>query len=213
MKTKSKRASDAIEQQLHYMIISLELAPGTMISEAELMEKLKCGRTPLREALQRLIQQYLIVSVPRKGIFIAELNLLDYIQLIEAVAHLESLAAGLAAERASEAEIDELEKIVQAAVKASQADKILEIVELDYSFHHAMAQYARNRYLLDMTARLHHLTSRFIYLAMKNGLKTGVSLDEHLEIINAIRSRDKVVASQNTYMHTIHAKERILAAL
>ena len=211
--SKSNRASDVIERQIHRMIITLELAPGMMVSEAELMQRLKCGRPPLREALQRLTQEYLIISVPRKGVYIAELNLPDYFQLIEAVAHLESLAASLAAERATETEIGELEKIIEATAKASDADNILEIVEQDYNFHQKMARYGRNRYILDMTARLHHLTSRFIYLAMKNGLKTGVSLDEHREIVDAIRARDKETAGKCTYTHTIHAKERIIAKL
>lgn len=208
-----KRASDIVEQRLRKMIVSLELPPGALIGEAELMEKLGCGRTPLREALQRLSQEYLVVSIPRKGVRIAELDLQDYVQLIEAVSHIEAVAARLAVRRADGDQIEQLESIVEAATRASQSGDILEVAYLDYEFHHAVAERSANRFIIDTTARLHRLTSRFIYLAMKKGLAGWESLDEHHRIIAAIKAGDEDAAAGITQEHFVRARDRIVAAL
>ena len=208
-----KRASDLIEEQLTRMIVSLELAPGTMIGEAELMERLDCGRTPLREALQRLGQEYLIVSTPRKGVRIAELDLPDYVKLIEAVSHIEAVAARLAARGAGADHVERIENIVAAATQAGQSGDNLGVANLDYEFHFAVAESGANRYIIDATARLHRLTSRFIYLAMKSGLAGWQSLQEHHRIIAAIKAGDEDAAASVTYEHFLSARDRIVAAL
>ena len=208
-----KRASDIVEQRLRTMIVSLELQPGSMIGEAELMEWLNCGRTPLREAVQRLAQEYLVITVPRKGVRIAELDLQDYVQLIEAVSYVEAIATRLAARRADEAQIEQLESLVAAAEAASRAGDILNVANLDYDFHHLVAECGANRYIVDTTVRLHRLTSRFIYLAMKKGLAGWPSLAEHRQIIEAIREGDEDAASSLTAQHIQTARERIVNAL
>ena len=107
--------SDRVGSELVKMIISLELEPGVIINEEELKNRLKCGRTPLREALIRLAQEKLILSIPRKGMFVAELDLMNYVQLIEAAGLLESYSAHLAVGLCSNDEIDGLEKTTMSA--------------------------------------------------------------------------------------------------
>lgn len=177
------------------------------------MEKLGCGRTPLREALQRLSQEYLVVSIPRKGVRIAELDLQDYVQLIEAASHIEAVAARLAARCADGDRLERLESIVDAATQASRSRDILSAANLDYEFHYAVAECGANRYVIDATARLQRLASRFIYLAMKKGLTGWESLDEHQRIIAAIKAGDEDAAADTTQQHFVRARDRIVAAL
>lgn len=207
------RASDRIEQELREMIITLELSPGAKVSEANLIQRLGCGRTPLREALQRLAEGYLIVSVPRHGVSIAELSLTDYVQLIEAVSHLEGISARIAARRMNSAEISNLENILAQAQKALEEDDILRFLQCDFDFHHNIARITRNRYIIDMVVRLHRLTSRFIYLAWKNGGSTQESIQEHIRILNALKNHDPDKAERLTFEHTQNAKNRIINAL
>jgi DNA-binding GntR family transcriptional regulator len=207
------RASDRIEQELRDMIITLELPPGAKVSEADLIKRLGCGRTPLREALQRLAEMYLVVSVPRHGVSIAELSLTDYVQLIEAVSHLEGISARLAANRISQVDIQKLEQILQKAESALSEDDILGFLQCDFDFHHKIAGVTRNRYIIDMVVRLHRLTSRFIYLAWKNGGSTSESIKEHKTILNAIKEKKAAEAERLTFEHTQNAKERIINAL
>lgn len=193
--------------------MSLELPPGTMIGEAELMERLGCGRTPLREALQRLAQEYLVVSIPRKGVRIAELDLPDYVQLIEAGSHIEAVAARLAARNAEGDDVDKMESMIERAERACQSRDILEVANLDYEFHQAVAEAGANRYVIDAAARLQRLAGRFIYLAMKRGLTGWESLDEHHRIFAAIKARDEDAAAETTRLHWVRARDRIVAAL
>jgi GntR family transcriptional regulator, rspAB operon transcriptional repressor len=208
-----KRASDIIEEKLARMIISLQLPPGAMITEADLAKQLDCGRTPLREALQRLAQQYLVVSVPRHGIFIAELNLLEYVQLIEAIAWLESGAAVLAAGRSNELDLAELKKNIQSTGNFFEKGDFLSVAEHDFMFHQKISEISRNKYLIDMTLRLHRLTSRFIYISLTNGMNIKVSMDEHHEIIEALERHDEEQAKKLTYDHMLKARERIISVL
>lgn len=208
-----KRASDIVEEQLTRMIVSLELPPGTMIEEAELMARLDCGRTPLREALQRLVREYLVVSIPRKGVRIAELDLPDYMQLMVAASQIEAVAARFAARFANSRDLEELESIVAAATDASLSQDILGVTNLDYDFHYAVARCGENRYVLDAVASLQRLASRFVYLAMRRGLTSWEALDEHREIIAAIKERDEDSAAQCTQQHWLRARDRVLAAL
>jgi DNA-binding GntR family transcriptional regulator len=207
------RASDKIEQELRDRIITLELAPGAKISEAELIMQLNCGRTPLREALQRLAEEYLVVAVPRHGVSIAELSITDYVQLIEAVSHLEGLSARLAAARVSPADIHNLERILDCSEDALTRDDILSFMKCDFDFHKSIAEISRNRYIIDMVIRLHRLTSRFIYLAWKSGGSTYDSVNEHRTILAALQEKNAQETERRTFEHTQNAKERIIHAL
>src|SRR5437870_13123370 len=90
------------------MIVSLELRPGAVIDERRLMERLGIGRTPVREALRRLAQERLVEVYPRRGMFVTGVDVRELARLSEVRAVLEPEAARLAAERATEADREEL---------------------------------------------------------------------------------------------------------
>jgi len=213
MPNENPRTSDRIEDEIRRLITTFEIPPGTMIREVDLTQRLGCSRTPLREALQRLAQEYLVVAVPRRGMIVAELSLLDYVQLIEALAHIESAAAGLAADRSSGEELDGLETTINRAREANQHGEYFSVTELDFEFHRSVAGITRNRYLIDTTVRLHRLASRFSFLALKQGENAELGIGEHRQILAAIRRRDAALARRQTQEHTLRTKERVLAAL
>ncbi len=211
--TRNNRASDRIEEQLVRLIISLELPPGAVVSEADLIKRLNCGRTPLREALQRLSQEYLITSVPRRGIIIAELNLINYVHLIELAALLESHSAYLAISRCTDAEASDLTNIVNKEAKAALDGDLLAIAELDLDFHRKIALLTRNIYMVDTMIRLHRMLNRYYYIALSNGLDIEISLADHRKIIRAFKRHDGEEARNLTYLHLMDAKDRIASAL
>lgn len=207
------RASDKIAEQLRKMIITLELPPGAVVTEAYLADRLGCGRTPLREALQRLAQEYLVVSVPRRGISIAGLSIVDFQQLIEALVLVEGFSAHLATERITDEELSKLETIVAKAEAASSERDFSTVAELDFEFHNLIAKATGNRYLADTIARLHRLATRFGYIAWQREGSGKASLSEHRQILAAFKSQDPVEAERQTREHTLRARERIVAAL
>ncbi len=93
--------TDRAYRELEEMIVTLRLSPGTVLSEQALALRLKIGRTPIREALQRLARDGLVVIMPRRGIMVSEINLRLQLRLLEVRRELERLMASLAAERAT----------------------------------------------------------------------------------------------------------------
>ena len=88
------------------LIVTLELAPGEAISEPELTARLGIGRTPVREALRRLAQERLVEVYPRRGMFVTTVDVRDLARLCEVRAVLEPEAARLAAERATQLDLE-----------------------------------------------------------------------------------------------------------
>lgn len=210
---RATRTSDRVVSDLIKMIISLELAPGTIIDETELTVRLGCGRTPLREALIRLAQERLVVSIPRKGMFVAELDLMNYVKLIEAAGLIESFSVYLAVEQCSNDDIDELEKISTTARDMHQKGDLLTVAELDFEFHLKIAAHTRNEYIFDSTARLQRMISRYFYIGLKNGLDITTSVDEHLRIVKAFRRRNAEEVKNLMYLHIIESRDRIAATM
>lgn len=208
-----KRSSDWIEEKLIDMIISLELPPGSVLSEAELIDRLHCGRTPLREALQRLAQEYLVVSIARKGMFVAELDLINYVKLIEADSLLESVSAYLAVDQCGNDEIDELEANIHKEQEAYQRGDLLLVAKLDYEFHKRISELTRNEFIVNSITRLHRLVTRYYFVALTNGLDLKTSADEHQRIVKGFRKRDAEEVRNLIYLHTKEAMDRIAATM
>jgi DNA-binding GntR family transcriptional regulator len=207
------RASDQIEQELISKIISLELQPGEMINEADLARQFQCGRTPLREALQRLAAAHLVVNIPRRGSFIAELKLLDYVQLTDSVSLLDSGVAGLAAEKCKPEDIARLKEILRQSADALGKGEYLQAALLDMQFHNAIAEITQNKYLIETTAILHRLICRFNYVALSRGMAGDVSQQDHTDILLALQNKDKQAAEKLISGHMTGARERIMRAL
>jgi DNA-binding GntR family transcriptional regulator len=93
------RLSDKAYHLIRLKIITLELAPLSAIDEQALMEDLQLGRTPIREALQRLAAEGLVNSAPRRGMFVADISLTDLQKIFELRVILEGFCARLAAQR------------------------------------------------------------------------------------------------------------------
>src|SRR5207237_2932327 len=127
-------------------IITLKLAPGSVIEEAHLREELGLGRTPIREALQRLAHENLVSFIPHRGTFVCDINLTDLHRLTEVRVELEGYAARLAADRAGAADrtlmkalIGELEKIHESYTHS--------LMRLDQRIHRQVYQATRNAFL------------------------------------------------------------------
>ena len=91
-------------EMIEEMIVKLELLPGAAISEAELSARLQIGRTPVREALQRLAREHLVSILPQRGVLVSEIDVKRQLRLLETRREVERLVARSAARRASDAE-------------------------------------------------------------------------------------------------------------
>ena len=105
--------ADKAYHEIRLLIVSLELAPGAVIDERELIERLEIGRTPIREALRRLAHERLVEVYPRRGMFVTGVDVRELARLSEVREVLEPEAARLAAERATDAEREQLSAIAE----------------------------------------------------------------------------------------------------
>jgi len=204
------RESDRIENELRRLILTLELEPGQVVSESALMKRYGWGRTPLREAFQRLAEQSLVQIIPRQGLIITPLSVFDFVAMMDAMAMVIGPAAALACQRLDNTELEHLEKIVaQSEIAAVQRDFVT-VAEQDYEFHRTLAEATGNRYLRDYLLRLHQCATRFNFASWQRDAQATPSMQEHHQIIAALRARDSAGARQVMLDHIQNARNRVL---
>src|SRR5947208_6178972 len=135
--------ADRAYHAIREMIVSLELPPGAVIDERGLTERLGIGRTPTREALRRLAQERLVEVYPRRGMFVTSVEIRDLASLAEVRSLLESHAARLAAERATDDDRSALESLLDELETGGDLDTS-ELMALDERIHRQVYRSAHN---------------------------------------------------------------------
>ncbi len=200
-------------QRLRDQIITLKLLPGAPLQEAELMQEVGLGRTPVREALQRLAYEGLVVIRRRRGAFVANIGVTDLQQLFELRRTVEGFAAALAAERAREADLCTLDRIVAALDEVHSLEDTQAHIEIDRAFHAALAHSAHNRFLQSTANRLFNLNLRLWYLALDRIGPMHAAIEQHRAVLEAIRRRDGRAAEAAIREHITDFQERIRAVI
>lgn len=156
--------TDQAYRQLEELIVTLELAPGSVLSEAALAKRLDIGRTPIREALQRLAREGLVAILPRRGILVAEINVERQLKVLEVRRELERLMARVACRRASDAECRSLAEIADGMDRAARDNDDIEFMRLDRQLNHLLSQAAGNEFASKAIGLTQGLSRRFWYL-------------------------------------------------
>ena len=170
------------------MIFSGELASGQRLDEVRLSERFCVSRTPLREAFQRLEASGLIELLPRRGAFVRAAKPHEMVEMFEVMAEIEALAGRLAARRASAEQIQQLSAECSACSEA--ADDPDRYYRANERFHHAIYAASGNAFLQAEAERLHNRLRPFRRLQLRVRGRVKQSLDEHEEILQALKSGD-----------------------
>jgi DNA-binding GntR family transcriptional regulator len=187
---RSERTSDVVARRLRRMILTLELPPGSSYTEAYLTDLLKCGRAPLREAIQRLAQEHLVVADPRRSVSVSELSLMEHAELVELVTPLWELFARWAAERITDEEVEQLGAVLAEAEQADLDGDLAAVAELNAHFHELIVRASKNRFAVDSILPLLLLQSRFTFMALRRLGSNREALGDHRRIVEALRKRD-----------------------
>lgn len=193
---KRKRKSDEAYTELRRQIIVAELPPNSLIDEKALVEELGVGRTPLREAVLRLEQQGLVVSLGRRGYVVAGASQADLMRGYELRRELECFTAGLAAERRTAEDLELFEAFL-ARIEAEIAENDQEVIwhlEVDEEFHRLVAKASDNRFAQGFLDTLYGLTVRSLYVSHVPITFVKDEIDTYHTVLNAIRMRDAVAA-------------------
>jgi DNA-binding GntR family transcriptional regulator len=196
-------------QRLADLIITLRLAPGAAINETALMEELKLGRTPVREALQRLAYEGLVELRPRRGASVAGLSILDLQQLFELRRLTEGSAAALAADRATLADLAAMRDALAELDRLEPDSSPEAYIAVDRAFHRALGRAAHNRFLEETLNRLYNLNLRLWYLALHKIGPMRQAVDEHRQILEAILEHDGPKAEAAMRGHITSFQKRI----
>jgi GntR family transcriptional regulator, rspAB operon transcriptional repressor len=211
--TPKPRASDQVESELRRLILTLELEPGLALSEATLMKRYGWGRTPLREAFQRLAEQSLLQIIPQHGAVITSLAVFDFTEMMDAMSMVIGSAASLACRRLNEEQFARLDEIVLQAESAATRNDFVSLADLDYDFHRTLAEATGNRYLSKYLLHLHQVATRFNYAAWLRDGHVGESLGEHRRIVETFRQRNPAQAKAVMLEHIEGARQRVLGTM
>ena len=179
------------------------------LDERQLASDLGVSRTPVREALAQLEREGFVRSVPRSGIYVVRKTKAEVIELITAWAALESMAARLVTQNASDDEIAGLRRMFATFENGAVAAKLDEYSEVNIEFHQAIIRMSRNRVLIDMAENL------FTHMRMIRRKTIGEmdradrSIRDHMHIIEALEARDTNRAEELVRSHALGLAEHV----
>jgi DNA-binding GntR family transcriptional regulator len=193
-------------------IVTLKLAPGSVIEEARLRQELGLGRTPIREALQRLAHENLVSFVPHRGTFVSDINLTDLHRLTEVRTEMEGYAARLAADRATANDRGQMQALMAELDTIDGADVHM-LMRLDQRIHRLVYQATRNQFLQATLEEIFNLSLRIWFLGLDRGVRIKQAVEEHRKLLDAIVSRDADGAESVMRQHVTgfeHAIRKVL---
>lgn len=182
--------TDLAYAQLEELIVTLQLPPGAVLSELVLSKRLNIGRTPIREALQRLSRDGLVNIMPRRGILVSEINVSVQLRLLEVRRELERLMARCAAERATDAERLQFGEISAGMRLAAEQADDLAFMRFDQQLNTLIAAAARNEFATRSMGLMHGLSRRFWYQHYRETADLPRAARLHAEVAEAIAARD-----------------------
>ena len=186
------RAYAAIEE----MIVTLRLAPGSAVSESELSAHLGIGRTPIREALQRLARERLVAILPRRGIIVSPIDVAAQLRLLEVRRELERLIARSAARRATDDERERFRALAAAFEAAAKANDDVTFMRIDRDFNVLCSAASHNEFAAGAMSLMHSRSRRFGDLPSKQAANLPLTAKRHADIARAIAAGDEERAAK-----------------
>jgi GntR family transcriptional regulator, rspAB operon transcriptional repressor len=204
---------DRVYGVLKHRILTCAILPGQSLNEKEIADELKVSRTPLREALNRLSQENLLTRIPYCGYAVPLITEDDIRELCESRIILETATAGLAAERATPAELERMMQSVELQYTPGDRGTYAQYLKTNSIFHAELARASHNGRLESMVVAVLDELQRPLYLGLDVGLDAANATQEHVLLIEAIKDRDSARARYLQDEQISRANERIIAAM
>lgn len=179
---------------LERLIVTLKLPPGMLLTEKQLIELAGHGRTPVREAIQKLAWQELIEVLPRVGLRITTIGPHDRVHLMQTRQRLEPLAAALVAQHAGADARRAMAECATEMGRCTDADDLERFLVADKSFDELMEEACPNRFLTAALAPL-QTHARRIWFASASTERMRGSVERHVKVIDAISRADAEAAA------------------
>ena len=205
-----KPLRDVVFERLRKAIVEGSLKPGQRLMEVQLAEQLGVSRTPVREAIRKLELEGLVIMLPRKGAYVADMSIKDVIDLLEVRAALEGLAASLAAERMMPENVEKLKNISDELKKNVENSNLSETLKKDVEFHQCIFEASGNNKLVQMINSLWEQVYRFREGYMSDYNAALEIIKEHEKLIGAIENGESEKASKYAREHIEKAEQYMI---
>ena len=198
--------------ELRDRIVTLRLAPGTVLREDELMADLRIGRTPLREAVKRLALENFVAVQPRRGTYVTEVDAAAIVHITEVRAELEGYAAELAARRMDAGARLVAESLLERIERLGRGDDQEALMRLDGRIHAFVWQASGNPYLVDTLERYFSLSLRVWYVVLDRVPGLAHAVHDQADLLRALSERDAARARTLMRDHVLAFQREIIAA-
>ena len=198
-RTNARQAESLTEQAYRVIeeeIVTLRLKPGDVLSEQLLSATTSIGRTPIREALQRLAREGLITILPRKGILVSDINPRNQLLVLEVRRELERLLSRTGAERATPAQRARLQEVARGMDLAARRNDDIAFMRLDRELNALMIACAHNDYAARSMKLLQGLSRRFWYMHYREAADLPLCARLHANQARAIAKGDAEAAAR-----------------
>lgn len=192
---------DVVFNTLRNAILTGELSPGERLMEIKLADKLGVSRTPIREAIRKLELEGLVVNTPRKGAEVANISAEDLRDVLEVRRSLEVLAIRLACDKMTEETLELLHENIDAFKHSIDAKATSDIASVDVSFHDIIYKSTGNNRLIQILNNISEQMYRYRFEYIKNKEAWNRLVEEHMNIYEAIKNRDKDLAVKSILLH------------
>lgn len=190
------KLTDLAYQQIEDAIVTLRLPPGTAVSEQSLSDMTGIGRTPIREAVQRLAREHLIVVLPQRGLLVSEIDLSKQLKLLETRREVERLVCRSAAKRATEEEKRHFLRLADDFLAVARDSDDRAFMNSDREFNELCLVAARNEFAESAMSLMHGLSRRFWYLHYKQSADLPETARLHAGVASAIGAGDVAGAGE-----------------
>jgi DNA-binding GntR family transcriptional regulator len=198
--------TDQVHRRLKQAILDGELRPGERLVEVEIAERLGASRTPVREALSKLEQEGLVTPVRFGGLAVAQLSEFDVVEIFSLIKLLESYAGRLAAERATEKQLEKLDVLCRRAEELSEDESDL-LSDLSQQFHQLVIEAAGHKRLQDIVSSLRASMQPYRLVSLDSAEFRKRSIADHRALFEALRARDGAKVERMMYDHLNMAQE------
>ncbi|MBP7254194.1 MAG: GntR family transcriptional regulator [Negativicutes bacterium] len=201
---------EVVCETLREAIRSGVLKPGERLMEIQLADELGVSRTPVREAMRKLELEGYVIMLPRRGTYVANISIRDINEVFEIRTTLDALASGLAAERITEEELEQLERLLVSIGENIETRNMKKVVEDDMEFHDILYKASRNQRLVGIISNLREQMTRFRSMSMSYPGRLKKTLEEHSRLVEAIAQRDVELAQKLAVEHMENSEQTLL---
>jgi len=203
---------DKAYQLIKQKIVTLEYDFGQQLVAGTVSADVGIGRTPVREALQKLAEERLVIIIPRRGMYVSTISAWELARLIEVRTMLEVFCTRRAAERASEGELEELRRFFVGAERLARERRHVELLRADRRFHERIVAILDNPFLTEQAARVYDQLARTWFLSFRRRSRAEVlsTIQEHRAIIAALGQHSPEAAERAVLAHLEQYRRRVM---